>query len=403
MVNTIYQYSVTGSIAAGKVNSAKLSNEIRKSTITISLAGVTVNSDILDIEFRDVLPTSGTLGNQELILSGVLSTHDGIATPNSSFTSEGSPIVSLEKTQIDGAPLIAIQGRMGSEAIYATHNLCDKTTWYSDSVRNNNISLIQSGSVWYPSGSAKTWIDMTHGKIFDEETLIKDQKTFAAAVGTEQHGYEVIVTVSGVLKTELPAFQTTGGDYTIDYVNGIVTPISGQDWSGQTNIVSFSEDRTSKWILEPLPGKVLTIEKAEVQFSNDVSYDTSLIFDILGYAAVFAPQYIQSNGGPLPDDARVSIGNTKYKTLDQMVDEAVGSFPQVPAMGGPIRGFTIARNIFQFNYGTVRKLYSSLGLQVQVSLENDVVLGGERATATFYCISSADPGQTAALTELGLI
>lgn len=160
----------------------------------------------------------------------------------------------------------------------------------------------------------------------------------------------------------------------------------------------------STYYLEPLPGKVLVMEKAEVQFSKDIALTTTFIMGVEGYAAVFAPQYIQANGGPLPNDARIMLETTLYKTVDQLIDESIMAFPEIPVLSsGTLRGYQQPRHIFQFHYAAVRKLYSSLGLRVVITNEDDIPFGGERATATFYCTSEPDPGVNAALKEMGLI
>lgn len=406
MVATIYQYSVTGSIAAGQVSPKKLDTEIRDSTITIALDGITQNGDVLDIIFKDELPTTGALGDQELILSGVLAAHDGVPPSDPTSSATGAPIFALEKTQKDGAPLVAIQGRVGSETIYATHNFCDETTWYNGSNRVTSASLVMTGSSWYHSGVGlnSCWIDMTHGKMFDEEGLVEDQQIFATQAGGDPHGYSVHVVVSGVVKTQRSSFESTGGDYTVDYASGTITPVSGQDWTGQDVIACFSYKGSSYWYLEPLPNKTLVMEKAEIQFSHDTDYNTTLEMGVEGFAAIFAPQYIQANGGPLPNDARIPLESTLYKTVDQLVDEAIMAFPQIPVITSSNgRGYTQPKNIFQFHYAAVRKIYASLGMRVFIKNANDISFGGERATATFYCTSEDDPGTTAALQAMGLL
>jgi hypothetical protein len=123
-----------------------------------------------------------------------------------------------------------------------------------------------------------------------------------------------------------------------------------------------------------------------------------------GYAAVFAPHLIEANGGPFPNDFRILLEQTKYKTVDQLIDEAISSYPEIPTLSsGSMRGFATPRHIFQFHYAAVRKLYSSLGMRVVITTEDDINFGGERATATFYCISETDSGIMPALQNMGLI
>ena len=310
-------------------------------------------------------------------------------------------MISLKRApkQADGTPVVAQTGRMGSEAIYSTHNFCDESTWYSESIR------VTSGTLTYNTGTGlwesgdPCWVDMTHGRVFDEEGLIEDQQIFEPS---DPHGYEIKVWVDGVEKSQRSPFATTGGDYTVDYYAGTV---SGSWSSGSLVSASYSKKGASGWILQPLPNKVLTMEKAEVQFASDIEMRSTFTMQVFGSASFFAPQLIQSNGGPLPDDSKVPLETTKYKTVDQIIDEAIMAVPVIPPLstGSGGRGYQKSRNVFQFHYGAVRNLYSSLGLQVRIFVEDDVSFDGERATATFYCTSHDDPGATEALTEMGLL
>lgn len=150
-------------------------------------------------------------------------------------------------------------------------------------------------------------------------------------------------------------------------------------------LVSYSYAQTSGFIVAPDTGCYLDIESAEAQFSADAEMNDGINFQILGYIDVFAPQLLDTNGGPYPSGTRIPIKSQKYKTMANLIDEAMGSFPVVPAIGGS-RGTAQAVYGFPFRYGTVRRLLSSAGLQVRACLENDVPFGGERATATFYCV-----------------
>jgi hypothetical protein len=408
MTLTQYTYSITGSFvsASGNVASDRLTKEIRESSITKALSHIDTADDNCDIWFKAAL-TTGSNSEKET-LDGVVSVHNGqpLPSPTLSTSSDGSPIFALEKTQTDGAPLVAIQGRVGSEAIYASHNFCDPTTWYNGSVRVTSASLVQSGSYWTCSTASQIcgipWIDMSHGKMYDEEGLIEDQQIFAAAHGGEPHGYSVEIFVSGTLVEERAPFATSGGDYVINYGNGTVQALS--DWTGLDVTASFSRMGNSNYYLEPLPGKVLVMEKAEVQFSKDIELTTNFIMGVEGYAAIFAPQLTQAYGGPLPNDARITIDQTLYKTVDQLVDESIQAFPEIPVLSsGSLRGYSQPRHIFQFHYAAVRKLYSSLGMRVIIINDNDIPFGGERATATFYCTSENDPGAMPALAAMGLV
>jgi hypothetical protein len=285
----------------------------------------------------------------------------------------------------DGSLLLAQTGRYGKEVIYATHNLCDQCTWYSESLRVTDGAMTDSGDGLTFTSPHAHWTDLSHGKVFDEEGLIEDQKILNPG---DPHGYSIEVKVDGVAMTQRAPFAFSGGDYEVDYVGGRVTFYASQ--AGKAVTASYSYANTSAWILQPLPGKTLVIEKSEVQFSADIRMEKAFIMEVYGNADYFAPHLGLPPGTPIP------LESTIYKTIDQLIDEAVLAFPEIPVLGGP-RGYTQSRHVFQFYYAAVRGLYSSLGMYVRILMEDDAAFSGERATATFYCLSQTDPGPEKAL------
>jgi len=289
------------------------------------------------------------------------------------------PLAILTEHDPDGHPILGTSPRQGSETIFATHDLCDPTSWYGESIRVTGEAMTDTGDGLTWSVAATNFIDMTHGKVMNEDTYILEV----------DHEYAIKVYVDSVEMEQRAPFADSGGDYTVDYINGTVT--FAVDQSGKTVTIDYSKAVGSCFILEPVEGKVLDIESAEAQFSADVVYNDTIIFEVYGYVIAFAPAMAQSNGGPLADFDLISLTQKKYKTLDQIIDEAMGSYPVIPAMGGGIRGGASPRHGFPFRYGTIRRLYHSLGMQLCVRLEGDTAFGGERATATFYCTSKDEP------------
>lgn len=266
----------------------------------------------------------------------------------------------------DGLPVTSPEPRTGTELILVTPNFCDPTTWYPTSERITNEALTDSGDGLTWNSSHTFWIDMTHGKLFDEDAL-------AADVG---HGYSVVVTVDSVEQTPRDPFSDTGGDYVIDYAAGTVTFASSQ--AGKTVVASYSRMVDSTWILTPDPGYRIDIESAEAQFSQDVVLNDTVVFDIYVY-----------NPYDLPN--KVLYARSSYKRMVNYIDEAEGSYPVIPAIGGPDgRGTSVPIYGFPFRYGTVRKVLSSQGTELRVSLQNHQPFSGEHATATFYCTVRAE-------------
>ena len=263
----------------------------------------------------------------------------------------------VSKNDMD-VPLVTGVPRTGTELIVTTPNFADPSTWYPSSTRVEGAALTDSGDglVWT---SGDVWIDMTHGKLFDEDALVADAA----------HGYVIAVTVDGVAKTEREPFATSGGDFVVDYRAGTVTFATSR--AGSAVLATYSRMVDSVFAIVPDEGSRLDIEEVEAQFSSDIVMSDAIVFEIWVY-----------NPADLPN--KVRIGRTRYKNFKNFIDEALGSYPVIPAIGGAARGSSHAIYGFPFRYGTVRSLMSMYGIELRVLLEHDVPFEGEHATATFY-------------------
>jgi hypothetical protein len=298
------------------------------------------------------------------------------------------------KNRFDGVPLVALAAREGKEVIYATHNLCDETTWYGESERVTDKSLTPDGTNTVWSSGDPNWIGMKRGKVFDERALVQDQ---IDENPSDPHGYGVVVTVDGVEQVQREPFAADGGDYTVDYAAGSVTSTTPGAWAGKSVVASYSKKSGDGWILRPIEGRVLVIERAEVQFSDDIQMASAVVMEIYGLADFFAPDLV--TGGLIPAGTPIPIETTIYDSVDQMIDEAIGAHPVIPALSSLTeRGYQRPRYIFEFHYAAARTIFSSLGMFLRMSVATKY--GGERATATFYAVSSRDPGVEKAIEVL---
>lgn len=303
--------------------------------------------------------------------------------------------------QPDDVPFVAMAPRRGAEVIYATHNFCDKTSWYSQSVRVTDEALTETDGTTYTLAN-KPVINLREGKVFDEEGLYEDQQL---AEPLDPHAYEVVVKVDGVEQTQREPFADDGGDYHVDYTDGQIIFAASQ--AGKAVTASYSYASGSAWEMHPIGARALLIDEAEVQFTIDINYNTNLIMEIYGVADYFAPQLLTTADppGPLPPGTPIPIAATIYKTVYQLIDEAVGVKPSLPVFTNtdPRRGPTQPMQIFTFRYTVARPMYPSLGMFTRIRLQNDAPFGGERATATFYMLSRKDPGAADALVELSSV
>lgn len=262
---------------------------------------------------------------------------------------------------LSGIPLSEPQPREGESLVIVTHNWCDKCTWFGESVRVSPAeTLVDSGDGLTFNSAHEHWIDLTHGRLYAED------KVNAA--------YLPVVKVDGVLATEREPWADSGGDFEIDYDSGDVTFFASQ--SGKSVTAEYSYASGSRFTIAPIAGKTLRIEKSEVQFSEDIDVKDTISFQPWVY-----------NPADLPNKVPYGAA-TVYKCIRDFVDEAEGVYPTVPAIGGTSgRGLGQRHVVFPFNYKTMKVLQSSVGAEIRIDLEHDIVFGGEFATASFYCTS----------------
>lgn len=271
--------------------------------------------------------------------------------------------------------VVTSEPRVGTEVIYGTHNFSDKTTWFGQSIR-------VVGEEATDDGAGTTWslvhdfvIDLTHGKIFDENQYVLDQQTENSG---DPHGYAVVVKVNDVTKTMRAPFATSGGDYEVNYIAGKIVFFASQ--AGNTVTVDYSYADGSAFIIKPDPDHNIDIEKAKAAWSDNFVMNDSVLFEVWGSAAVFAPLL------ELPLGTKIPIQTTEYKTLTQLTAEASEYVPfAIPATGGSPRGLSYPQHIIEFRYGTIRRLLSAAGIELHIRLANNTPMGGEYTTATFYC------------------
>lgn len=344
MALTKYTYSITD-FPNQKVDVGSLSVEIQASSIITALDHVDAYPTYCDIWFKDALSV-----DDQTTLDTVVAAHSGepIEPPQPALDSEGAQLV-VPTPEIDKEAKNIV-----------THNFCDKTTWWQQSVAVADETLVDSGDHLSFTSAHPFWIDLTHGKFYLEDRV--------ANLAT----YIPVIKVDGVTKTEDAPFGGDAADYSINYRTGTVT-----FHSSQTGVVtaSYKYATTSLFIVAPTAGKYLVIRDSEIQFSANIIMKDTVNFQAWAY-----------NPGDLPNKMAVS-SKTNYKTLRDFIDEARGCYPVIPAIGGSLRGLDQQHVVFPFLYLQAKKLVSSMGVEVRVWLDNDVEFEGDFGTATFYCFS----------------
>lgn len=409
MAETTYTKSVSADFG-GQVNLSALTNEIRNSEITVSLARVDRLDDQIFIVFRDSLdPTDLS------VLDQVVSAHDGsvssvgaipVEMPSVKFTGDGKIVTSANPPEL-------------SKVTIVTPRWNDETTWYDTAQYHEDVPLTIDPSfgtsrhfkVGVQDGLGKSHIiDTVNGKIWKEDFL-------KPPAGSPVDSYRVRVTVDGVEKLEHTLETENAGllcDYKVHYQNGIVeffdAPPVGADVRA-----SFWMPQNSKFHIVPLPGKILRLTQVEIQFSEDVSITDTVQFTTYGYlgalllglspqeqqqvVAQYAEELIAQGEDPMNPDPMAIVtfrGPLRYKSMGDFMNEANGTYPGIPPTTAP-KEFKKGRDLenavitFPWRYQSVVSLFSSAGMYVVMEMQNDVPLYGEFATATFYGFSEDDP------------
>lgn len=280
----------------------------------------------------------------------------------------------------DGKQVISTWPTEGTRKTFITPNWCDPTTWFQQAVRVVDEVAACTNVPTYTLYNVDNagLIDIYHAKI-SQEDFFKD---------TAGNSYRVVVKVNDVVKTEQNPHAGAGGDYTIDYTAGLITFLTALT---DTDVVkvTYHHQAGSRYTLKPSVGKILKIKSAEVQFSSDVCITDSIRFQPYGYVQVFAPQYLQANGGPYPPNTLIPLGDAVvYKTIVDYINDANGAYPVIPALGGAgWRNCLYDIITFPWNYIAMTDLNASYGMEIRIYLEHEIPFGGAVATATFYCLS----------------
>jgi len=229
----------------------------------------------------------------------------------------------------------------GSSYAITSHNLVDRCTWFSQSVKVTDAVLTLDSGTTYASAH-DYWIDLTHARHYLEDR-------YSAY-------YPVVIKIDDVV-------QTSG--YTVNYEAGTVT--FDEAPSGVVK-ATYNYENGSAYILAPSSsGKRLMIEHTEVQFSVNVTIPKPIVFEVWVY-----------NPYDLPN--KVMYEQIKYKSAKDFINS--GNLGQ-----GLLHHFgelTQDVVVIPYQYVTVTPLASSTGTELRIRVEDDVALTGELGTVTFY-------------------
>jgi hypothetical protein len=357
-----------------------------------TLTGITQELFDLFTELRDNQTTMYALVSD----GSLVPAHDGITLDSAQFVVLFTNMVAMMDRasslndlllpvrnvpeQSDGIPLTASAPRVGSEWVVGTHNFTDPVTWFGDSGRSTLETLTDDDSPkgFMFSGTHPNWIDMTTGRTHNDFLWSNLQKLENP---TDPHGYGISVYVDGVLATPCPQFSETGGDYYIDHEAGKAVFLIKQTG---TITASYSYAQGSTFTVQTRDtSKSLVIEDAEGDFSQDIVMNDALVYAVWGYDSASLTW--------------IKLTEYTYTRISQVLTEARGQYPVCDPLGATEEDRTLDLNVFRrrcrgmyssrqavpFKYATSTELLP--GLQLRVSLKDNIPYGGEHLTLTFYC------------------
>lgn len=377
-----YNYTISQT-ANNKLNVDRLCDSIRKSNIIIALDSITVIGENIHINFRSNLST-----DEITMLNNIIATHTGEPLVQTNF-----------KINPKGELVVAPSAPYGTKYTYVSHNWCDKTTWYQNSVLVENVIMEDSGNhIDYTLPEPQVIIDVTHMKISDESTepSIKAKKPIVKVnnVTYVENYYKGITKI------------TPSNGYDINYNNGTVTFNNPLDETDEVKITYYTlpltdeEDeygvRQSAFSLMAPEGKTVVLKFAEVQWSKDARMTDAFRF-IPFYITGKDPEIdaiLQLYNINLPDGTHIPLTlldpalEKRFENVDQLVDDSDGAYEikATPEDGRTIRDLAYDMTVFIFNYqGTNNMILDEpKGKYIRIWLKDDVELVGSRATVTIY-------------------
>lgn len=337
------QFNILTQTLNGKVNTVKLMGEIDASPIPETVSRIDTQSSMMNIYFNSEINEAA-----EIILVSIVANHDGAPTVEVVAPTE---VTISDKSVIQGAiPVINLKPEDSSFTL-ATHDFCDKTTWFTNSVGMVDETLTTSDDLTY-SAVNDFFINVIDA-IINRQDLHQDKA--------------IVIKVDDVVVTS---------GFTINHRNGeVVFDIA------QTNKVvkcSYHYATNSEWIIGPSEGKTMIIEHSEVQFAKDVEINTPLRFEIWAGNPYYAVE-----GHPYQGMPKIPYSNIQYNSVRDLINEANLGTGFIPKMGDMPDDILV----FPFNYISVKAFKYSQGAELRIRAVNDLELTGSYGTATFYLLS----------------
>ena len=356
MAETTYTYSIAVDVTAGSVTASNLVGEIQASAIVIAVERVDTAGDVLNVVMKDALSAG-----DETILDGLVAAHDP------TITNPPTTVTLDEMKNIEAALMVEVaQPRTGMGMNFYSPNVADKCTWWEGSTYVQHQTMTDSGDQLTYNSPDTYWIIMEMGKLFREDNILASHPTMKPVIEVSDD--------AGATWTPMPAKTMDNfmvGDVTVNFAAGTITFDAPLDPSDMVRC-SYHKAGSFVFTIGPNPTKRLKVYRAEMQFTRPINIATTIRYQVWGY-----------NPFDLPN--KIMYSETAYKSMADIIQESLGSFPEIPAMGGE-RGFTDPVHIMRFEYPSVLVLNSSQGLELRVAIDGDIPFVAEFANTTIYCV-----------------
>lgn len=311
----------------------RLTEEIRNSAIKVALDYINLLDNQLTIHFKDELTTE-----DQAILDAIIENHSCTPLPDNEIKEVA--LYGVVTNPTDKALKVSNVKPEGSSTLLISHDYCDRTTWWSESVRVTNEELSADESFLTYTSDHQYWIDLEHGKVMYEDRYAPTYKP---------HIY-----VDNVEVTE---------GFSIDYRAGTITFTSSQE--NKVITADYSYENGSNWIITANSGKILKLLGTEVKFAKNCVLDSGqqIIYQIFANETpVISPIY--------------------YKSVKDFVISTMGTICVVPAFGNMQNDGIV----LPFSYLTSKELKSSYNMSVKIGLKLNEEMSGEWGHIIAYCL-----------------
>jgi len=381
VIETAYTYSLKKHFPSGEIYRPNLINEVQGSLIKIKLRDVVIDGDIVSLTFYDTLDAIDRIlldGNTEPV-TGLIALHNPVKPPEEipvkwltpqpiQFnTPQSIHFDAPQSVHFDSPQLTFLKPINIGDRLWAfSHDLCDKTTWYADSIKVTEEVIVPNGILSVFNLAHNKIIDLCHGLVSDEDKII----------APDGFSYCPVVKKNGIILVEREFGEITGGDYSINYSLGQITFFTIPALTSTLRITYYYATNSTLYI-RPSVDKKLTLLAVECQFSKDLDLKDEINIGIYTYNPAL--------GAP-PAKFLFPESFSRFKRTFDFINWTRGAFPIIPGFGGITRGFVQDIIQLRFEYTSPLELAYSSGAELRVWCKNHKELGGEQATFTCYGI-----------------